>query len=205
MSSRHRILHFCAVLSRSSPDYLTSAAGDGSARESNMAGPFLPRIGWAFAHDRQHLAVFDEPATLLPNSRMREIWTTANARRTAASERPGYGYGVSAASITVRRGHSQPASRGQQVVDIGSNLRWIRIPFALPVAVYLPIWTSKLAIVGSTPLANCVVRGAQAAIRPEMVVHATGPAGVAERTTSPSSANGPYSSTPTSRRMLPSQ
>ena len=60
------------------------------------------------------------------------------------------------------------ASRGQQVVDIGSDLRWIRIPFALPVAVYLPIWTRKLAIVGSTPLANCVVRSAQAAIRPEM-------------------------------------
>jgi len=36
------------------------------------------------------------------------------------------------------------------------------------VAVYLPIWTRKLAIVGSTPLANCVVRSAQAAIRPEM-------------------------------------
>ncbi len=61
-----------------------------------------------------------------------------------------------------------PASRGQQVVDIGSDLRWIRIPFALPVAVYLPIWTRKLAIVSSTPLANCVVRSAQAAIRPEM-------------------------------------
>ena len=60
------------------------------------------------------------------------------------------------------------ASRGQQVVDIGSDLRWIRIPVALPVAVYLPIWTRKLAIVGSTPLANCVVRSAQAAIRPEM-------------------------------------
>ena len=43
-----------------------------------------------------------------------------------------------------------------------------RIPFALPVAVYLPIWARKLAIVGSTPLANCVVRSAQAAIRPEM-------------------------------------
>ena len=65
-------------------------------------------------------------------------------------------------------GHSQLASRGQQVVDIGSDLRWIRIPFALPVAVYLPIWTRKLAIVGSTPLANCIVRSAQAAIRPEM-------------------------------------
>ena len=59
-------------------------------------------------------------------------------------------------------------SRGQQVVDIGSDLRWIRIPFALPVAVYLPIWTRKFAIVGSTPLANCIVRSAQAAIRPEM-------------------------------------
>jgi hypothetical protein len=68
----------------------------------------------------------------------------------------------------MRRGHSEPASRGQQVVDVGSDLRWIRIPFALPVAVYLPIWTRKLSIVGSTPLANCIVRGAQAAIRPEM-------------------------------------
>ena len=57
------------------------------------------------------------------------------------------------------------ASRGQQVVDIGSDPRWIRIPFALPVAVYLPIWTRKFAIVGPTPLANCVVRSAQAAIR----------------------------------------
>jgi hypothetical protein len=36
------------------------------------------------------------------------------------------------------------------------------------VAVYLPVWTRELAIVGSTPLANCVVRGAQAAIRSEM-------------------------------------
>ena len=35
-------------------------------------------------------------------------------------------------------------------------------------AVYLPIWTRKLAIVGSTPLANCIVRSAQAGIRPEM-------------------------------------
>ena len=66
---------------------------------------------------------------------------------------------------TVRRGYSEPASRGQQVVDISSDLRWIRIPFALPVAVYLPIWTRKLAIVGSTPLANCIVRSAQAASR----------------------------------------
>ena len=31
--------------------------------------------------------------------------------------------------------------------------------------VYLPIWTRKLAIVGLTPLANYVVRSAQAAIR----------------------------------------
>ena len=38
-----------------------------------------------------------------------------------------------------------------------------------------------------------------------VVAEATGPAGVAERTTSPCSANGPYSSTPTSSRMLPSQ
>ena len=43
-----------------------------------------------------------------------------------------------------------------------------RIPFALPVAVYLPIWARKLAIVGSTPLANCVMRSAQAAIRSEV-------------------------------------
>ena len=34
--------------------------------------------------------------------------------------------------------------------------------------VYLPIWTRKFASVGSTPLANCIVRSAQAAIRPEM-------------------------------------
>ena len=34
---------------------------------------------------------------------------------------------------------------------------------------------------------------------------ATVPAGVADRTTSPSSVNGPCSSTPTSSRMLPSQ
>ena len=61
-----------------------------------------------------------------------------------------------------------PASRGQQIVDIGSDLQWIRIPFALPVAVYLPIWTREFAIVGSTPLANCIVGSAQAAIRPEM-------------------------------------
>src|SRR5262249_41356302 len=69
---------------------------------------------------------------------------------------------------TVRARPRRAASRGQQVVDIGSDLRWIRIPFALPVAVYLPIWTRKLAMVGSTPLANCIVRSAQAAIRPEM-------------------------------------
>src|SRR6516164_11160301 len=68
----------------------------------------------------------------------------------------------------MRRGHSEPASRGQQVVDIGSDLQWIRIPFALPVAVYLPIWTRKLSIVGSTPLANRIVRSAQAAIRSEI-------------------------------------
>jgi hypothetical protein len=68
----------------------------------------------------------------------------------------------------MRRGHSEPVSRGQQVIDIGSDLPWIRIPFALPVAVYLPIWTRKFAIVGSTPLANCIVRSAQTAIRPEM-------------------------------------
>jgi hypothetical protein len=60
------------------------------------------------------------------------------------------------------------ASRGQQVVDIGLDMRWICIPFGLPVAVDLPIWTRKLAIVGSAPLANCIVRSAQAAIRPEM-------------------------------------
>jgi hypothetical protein len=34
--------------------------------------------------------------------------------------------------------------------------------------VYLPIWACKLAIVGATPLANCVVRNTQAAIRSEM-------------------------------------
>src|SRR5262249_17360838 len=69
---------------------------------------------------------------------------------------------------TVRRRRSGPVSRGQQIVDIGSDLRWIRIPFALPVAVYLPIRARGLAIVGSTPLANCIVRSAQAAIRSEM-------------------------------------
>ncbi len=66
------------------------------------------------------------------------------------------------------RAATRAASRGQQVVDIGSDLRWIRIPFALPVAVYLRIWTRKLAIVDATPLANCIVCSAQAAIRPEM-------------------------------------
>ena len=77
----------------------------------------------------------------------------------------------------MRRGHGEPASRGQQIVDIGSDLQWIRIPFALPVAVYLPIWTREFAIVGSTPLANCIVRSPQTAIRPEMCCPCPGASG----------------------------
>src|SRR5260370_41968030 len=44
----------------------------------------------------------------------------------------------------------------------------IGVPLGLPVTVYLPIWARKAVIVGSAPLANCIVRGAEAAIRPEM-------------------------------------
>src|SRR5260370_42695542 len=44
----------------------------------------------------------------------------------------------------------------------------IGVPLGLPVTVYLPIWARKAVIVGSAPLANCIVRGAETAIRPEM-------------------------------------
>lgn len=56
----------------------------------------------------------------------------------------------------------------QQIVDVRANSRWIGIPLALPVAVDLPVWTREAVIVGPTPPANGVVRGAEAAIRPEM-------------------------------------
>jgi hypothetical protein len=42
------------------------------------------------------------------------------------------------------------ASRGQQVEDIGSNLRWTRIPFALPVRA-LGVSTRNSAWLGAPP------------------------------------------------------
>ena len=53
-------------------------------------------------------------------------------------------------------------------MDIGPDQRWVGVPFALPVAVYLPIWPRELATISSAPMANCLMRCAEAAIRPKM-------------------------------------
>ena len=59
-------------------------------------------------------------------------------------------------------------STGQLVVDIRTNLRRSGIPLGLPVTVDLPFWPREAVIVGPAPLANGIVGGAEAAIRPEV-------------------------------------
>src|ERR1700759_268702 len=45
---------------------------------------------------------------------------------------------------------------------------WVGFPLGLPVAVYLPVGAGEAVVVGFAPLADCVVRGAKAAIGAEM-------------------------------------
>jgi hypothetical protein len=59
----------------------------------------------------------------------------------------------------------------KQVIDVHANSRWIRIPLGLPVTVDLPAWTCEAVVVGLTPLANGVVRGAEPTVRPEVRCH----------------------------------
>src|SRR3954464_3226528 len=59
-------------------------------------------------------------------------------------------------------------SRRHQVKDIGPNLRWIRVPFLLPVAVDLPLRSHKLMIGGFRPIVNRLVRGPKATVWTEM-------------------------------------
>jgi hypothetical protein len=56
------------VLSRSSPDYSTSAADD-----SPVANHFLLLIEWTFPDKRRCLGVLEDSAGLLPNFRMRDF------------------------------------------------------------------------------------------------------------------------------------
>ena len=59
-------------------------------------------------------------------------------------------------------------SQGYEVEDIRADLRRINVPLALPVTVDLPTWAREAVIVGFTPLMNCFVCSAEAAIRSEM-------------------------------------
>src|ERR1700755_376625 len=63
---------------------------------------------------------------------------------------------------------ARAVSTGQLLVDVGANLRWVGVPLGLPVAVYLPVGAGEAVVVGFAPLADCVVRGAKAAIGAEM-------------------------------------
>ena len=57
---------------------------------------------------------------------------------------------------------------GQLVVDVGANLGGVGVPLGLPVAVDLPAWAREAVIVGHAPLANCIVRSAEAAAGAEL-------------------------------------
>jgi hypothetical protein len=73
-SSRHRILHLCVVLSRTFRPNLQRTPQAMVRRVSRLqARVFLLLIGSPLAHDGQHIALLDVPATLLPNSRMRDF------------------------------------------------------------------------------------------------------------------------------------
>ena len=61
------------------------------------------------------------------------------------------------------------------VVDVGANLRWVGVPLGLPVAVDLRVGAGEAVVVGFAPLADCVVRGAKAAIGPKCVADAMAP------------------------------
>src|SRR5262245_47124522 len=62
----------------------------------------------------------------------------------------------------------EAASIRQQVVEVGTDLRRIRIPGLLPVTVDLPLRAAQLVVVDFAPLLNGSVRRAQPAIRAEM-------------------------------------
>ncbi|SPE18291.1 exported hypothetical protein [Candidatus Sulfotelmatomonas gaucii] len=59
----------------------------------------------------------------------------------------------------------EPGSVRQQVKDIRADLRGIRIPLILPVAIHLPIWPREPVMVGAAPVTNSAVRGTKTAIR----------------------------------------
>src|SRR6478735_1137135 len=55
--------------------------------------------------------------------------------------------------------------RRKQVEHIGADLRWIRIPLALPMAVDFPAGARKPVVPSAAPLVNRLVRRPKAAVR----------------------------------------